>query len=520
MKLNSPFLIFFIEKLPLLLEKTGQQLYLASLALIIAILIGVPLGLWIARREKVRSLIIGFANILQTIPSLAVLVFLLPFLGIGIKPAIVALSIYALLPIIRNTVAGVQGISFGMMEAADSLGFSRWQRLWMIELPLALPVIVAGVRTAAAMSIGIATLAAFIGAGGLGDFIYEGLSLNDNRLVLLGAVPAGILALLVDFIIGRIEKLIVTKKYRVWKKYPGKILGLSSAIMVIVFFISMSGFFYYQKSSFDVIRIGSKNFTEQLILSELMAQIITHETHLQVDRKFNLGGTLLVHDALVHGDLDLYPEYTGTAYLAILQQHDNKQPEQIYQVVRNLYQQRFHLVWLAPFGFSNSNALVVREDFAKHNHLTNISDVIPLADQLTLGISADGLRRADGLPGLQKAYGLNFARVKLMEPTVMYAAIKHHKIDAMIGFATDGQISANHLIILKDDKHFYPSYYAAPVVREMVLRDHPELLKPLQLLAGVLNERVMQELNYAVDEEKQSPEKVAHAFLLSRGLIE
>jgi osmoprotectant transport system permease protein len=196
---------FIIERMPSLAQKTGEHILLSGGAVLGAILIGIPFGIWAVRNKTVSKVFFTFAGIVQTIPSLAMLAFLLPFMGIGVAPAIIALVLYALLPIARNTYTGIQEIDASIIEAANGLGFSPKQRLWLVELPNALPTIIAGIRTAAVISVGIATLSAFIGAGGLGDFINRGLSMNNTRLILLGAIPAGILAIILDKTIGWIE---------------------------------------------------------------------------------------------------------------------------------------------------------------------------------------------------------------------------------------------------------------------------------------------------------------------------
>lgn len=203
---------FIVERLPDLGQKTGEHILLSCGAVFGAVFIGVPAGVLAVRNRTVRKVFFTMAGIIQTIPSLAMLAFLLPFLGIGVAPALVALILYALLPIARNTYTGMNEIDDAILEAADGLGFSRSQRLWLIELPTALPTIIAGVRTAAVICVGIATLSAFIGAGGLGDFINRGLSMNNTRLILLGAVPAGILAILLDKAIGVVEQTVSWKK--------------------------------------------------------------------------------------------------------------------------------------------------------------------------------------------------------------------------------------------------------------------------------------------------------------------
>lgn len=203
---------FVIQKGPELLIKFREHLLLTGISTSFAIVAGVPLGILIARHKIARGSVLGVAGIVQTIPSLAMLAFLLPLLGIGIKPAIVALTLYALLPIIRNTYTGLTNISGEIIEAATGLGFTKKQQLWLVELPLALPIIFAGIRTAAVIGVGIATLSSFIGAGGLGDFINRGLAMNNMNLILLGAGAAAVLALTIDFFLGRVESLIWKRK--------------------------------------------------------------------------------------------------------------------------------------------------------------------------------------------------------------------------------------------------------------------------------------------------------------------
>ena len=203
---------FVIQKGPELLIKFREHLLLTGISTSFAIVAGVPLGILIARHKIARGSVLGVAGIVQTIPSLAMLAFLLPLLGIGIKPAIVALTLYALLPIIRNTYTGLTNISGEIIEAATGLGFTKNQQLWLVELPLALPIIFAGIRTAAVIGVGIATLSSFIGAGGLGDFINRGLAMNNTNLILLGAGAAAVLALTIDFFLGRVESLIWKRK--------------------------------------------------------------------------------------------------------------------------------------------------------------------------------------------------------------------------------------------------------------------------------------------------------------------
>lgn len=516
---------FLIEQSPTLFVKLFEQIYLAGFATLIAILIGMPLGILAKQHPRFKHFALGSANILQTIPSLALLAFLLPFLGIGTKPALVALAVYALLPIMRNTVTGLKNVPAEMVEAADGLGFTTLQKLAWVELPLAAPVILAGIRTATAMSVGIATLAAFIGAGGLGDFIYQGLVLNDNRLVLLGAIPAALLALTLDYIIGKTEQYFADKKQQPTLKITSAARKILLPLLLLIVLLCI-GLFNWQHAADGLaskqtktLRIATKNSTEQLILGEIMAQLISAKTQLEVERVFNLGTTAICHRALVKGEVDLYPEYTGTAYQVVLKQKKIIPEQQMYQELQDVYNKEFHLTWLSPFGFDNAQALIVRQDFASQYHIKTISDLLPFAKQMTIGVQAEFLQRPDGFPGLQKTYGMQFAHIKIMNSGLMYSALKHNDVNVILGDATDGRITAYQLQILADDKKLFPSYYAAPVVREATLQKHPEIRTALAPLAGVITNEMMQKLNAQVDLEHRSPAEVARNFLQTHHAI-
>lgn len=488
----------------LLIIKIWQQLYLVVIATSSAIVIGVTLGIIVSRVPKLKTIVLGIANVLQTIPSLALLGFLLPVFGIGVKPAIIALTLYALLPIVRNTVIGLANVPASSLEAARALGFTNMQRLRLVELPLAASMIMGGIRTATVISVGIATIAAFIGAGGLGDFIFEGLALNNSRLILLGAVPAAAMALILDYIMGRMEKSFNKK----W------LIGLAVLIVGVGLVVV-----YPQKKTNTVV-IATKNFTEQYILGEMMAQLIDAKTHLKVIRKFNLGTTAMCQQALLRGDIDMYPEYTGTAYLVVLKQpYKNMNSQQLYTLVKRQYQKRYQLTWLAPFGFNNTQAVAVRSNFATKYQLTNISDLKRIEHKITFAAPPEFMKRPDGFRGLKQFYQLQFAAIKSLAPDLMYQAIHNKSVNAIMAFATDGRIRAYKLVTLDDDKHLYPAYYAAPVIRASVLKAHPEIKAALQPLAGLINNATMQQLNYQVNVEKLTPAIVAHRFLVKKRLL-
>ncbi len=510
---------FLSANAPQLKIKLIEQSYLVALSTGLALLIGIPLGILLTRTPRVKNFVMSLISALWTVPSLALLAFFIPFLGIGIKPAIITLAIYALLPILRNTVTGLEGVPDASIEAAYGLGFTNWQRLWMVELPLALPVMIAGIRTAVSIGVGVATLAAFIGAGGLGDFINQGLALNNTDLILLGAIPAAIMALVLDFIIGQIEKAIQTKHI---KRSKGEKIKLTCLIIIIVgafVFLAQNAVANYLMDRGDTIRIASKNFTESMTLAEMMTQLIEAKTKLTVIPKYNLGSTSICQAALLNGQIDMYPEYTGTAYLMVLKLKDPKSPQQVYQAVKDNYKKRFNLIWLKPFGFNNTEAIIVRQSFAKKFQLTDISDLIPIEKRLIIGAPAEFMKRPDGFIGLKDTYHLQFGKVRQMDPGLMYEAIKSGAVNVIAGFSTDGRIPAYHLVVLRDDKHFYPPYYAAPIIRGDVLKAHPEINKVLQSLFGTIDDATMQRLNYEVDIEKKSPAQVAREFLMQKGLL-
>jgi osmoprotectant transport system permease protein len=525
----APWIPFVLAQLPELWLRTGEHLMLTGISTGMAILVGIPLGILAARIRWVRGPLTGAVGILQTVPSLAMLAILLALLQmIGAVPAIIALTFYALLPILRNTLTGLEGVPPDVVEAARGIGMTPGQRLWLVEIPLAMPVIVAGIRTAAVVGVGIATLSAFIGAGGLGQFINRGLALSNTRLILLGAVPAAVLALMVDGVIAAFQWALQRERSQRagFKEGMDRCLRLLALVMPAGLVIAgcLAYFSTNGASSNPVwgssaadnartIRIGTKNFTEQLILGELMAQLIEDRTDLSVVRRFNLGGTMICHGALESGEIDLYAEYTGTALTAILKQPAIRDPHVALETVDRVYRQRFSAQWLQPLGFNNTYAITVRKSDAVSHHLRTISDLTVVSHTLRAGFTAEFSQRPDGYPGLRRAYGLGFREVRDLDPSILYQAIANGEVDVICAFATDGRIAAFGLQPLTDDRGFFPPYQAAPVIRTAMLTAHPELLRVLGLLAGRLDNAIMQRLNFQVDEEKRTPKEVVRGFL-------
>lgn len=433
--------------------------------------------------------------------------FLVPILGLGNLPTILVLTFYATYPLLRSTYTGLQNVPAKYSEAADALGFSTFQKIRFVELPLALPTIISGLRIATSMTIGIATISAFIGAGGLGDFITQGLSLNDTSLILLGAIPTALLALGFDFGISQFEKFLLHRKQ---KSFSFSLLTKTFALILLVI-AAFLGFSTFSIPSKNTIVVASKNFTEQYILAELIAQLLEEKTSLKVVRKFNMGSTDILHQALLRGDIDIYPEYTGTAYLTILKESPTQ--EKIFEKVRSAYKEKFKILWLDPFGFSNKPTFAIRKELSQKYNIHSISDLQPYSNQFRIAAPPEFLKRADQFPGLNQTYKLNFKKIMQVDPNLMYAVIEHKSADIIAAAATDGKLKKYDLDPLLDDKGFYISYDAAPLIRETALFSYPEIQEALQPILGFITEEKMKELNYKVDVEGQPPAKVVQQFL-------
>jgi len=475
-------------------QLTLEHLVLVGLSILIAAGIGFPLGVLMTRKPGISGPILTFANAVQAIPSLALFGFLipLPFIGgIGARTAIVALVLYSLLPIIRNTFTGISGVDPAIREAGRGMGMTDLQLLWSVEIPLALSVIFAGLRVATVLCVGIATIAAAVGAGGLGMFIFRGVSMVDSRLILAGAIPAAALALLADFGLGAIEK------------------RFSKLLCLLMIVASLSSC-----SQRDRIVVGSKNFTEQVILGEMLAQQIERKTHLPVDRKLNLGGTIVCHEAMTAGQMDTYVEYTGTGLTAILKEPPVKDANVAYQTVKDAYKSRFGIEWTEPLGFNNTFAIIVRKSDAEQFGLKTISDAAPRTSNWIAGFGYEFIEREDGYPGLVKTYNLRFpSEPRVMDLGLTYKAVAGHQVDLIAGNSTDGLIGALGLVVLEDDKHYFPPYDAVPLVRETVITKHPEIREALQALGGKVSEEQMRLMNYAVDGEHKDVKQVVKEFL-------
>jgi glycine betaine/choline ABC-type transport system substrate-binding protein len=254
----------------------------------------------------------------------------------------------------------------------------------------------------------------------------------------------------------------------------------------------------------STIVVGSKNFTESVLLAELIAQQIEARTGLRVERRLNLGGTFLCHQALVAGQIDVYPEYSGTALTAILEQPVQRDPKEVLRIVSEAYRERFAAEWLPPFGFNNTYAIVVREEDAQQRSLATLSDLARVSNEFGIGFMFEFSERQDGYRGLVETYGFTFrGEPRTMDLGLIYRALREKQIDVGVGSATDGLITALKMRVLDDDKHYFPPYDAAPVARAAALEQHPEVRQALDALGGLFTEQEMRETNYAVDGGQQ-----------------
>jgi len=489
----------------------AQHVLLVGASTLAAVAIGVPFGVLAARRPRLGAPVVWIANVVQTIPSLAMFGFLLPLPligGLGARVAIVVLILYALLPVIRTTIAGVRGVDPALVEAGTALGMTPQQLLWRVQLPLAVPSIVAGVRVAAVIGVGTATIAAAVGAGGLGEYIFRGLSMVDPTVILAGAIPAAALALTVDGALLLAERALRPGRSARRSTRAAVAAGIAAALVTTVAVAAVMR----PSGGRGVVRVGSKNFTEQIILGEIVAQTLEH-AGLTVERRLNLGGTFIADRALRSGDIDVYVEYTGTADTAVFKEPVETDRQRVLDRVRRRYAEG-GLTLLEPLGFENTFAILVRGEDARRLHLRTIEDAASAAHAWQAGFGYEFLQRADGYPGLSEKYGLRFAAPpRAMDLSLIYRALAEHQVDLIAGDATSGLIAAYDLFMLEDNRHYFPPYDAVPVARAATLLNHPAMRAALDGLAGRIAIAEMRRMNQAVDAGHQDPAAVARGFL-------
>ncbi len=506
MKLLTEDFKFFINL-------TIEHILISLLAISIASVLGIILGIIISEYRKFSGLILGTVNILYTIPSIALLGFFITITGVGNTTALIALIIYALLPIIRSTYTGIITINPLIIEASEGMGSTKLQQLFKVKIPLALPVLMSGIRNMVTMTIALAGIASFVGAGGLGVAIYRGITTNNSAMTFLGSLLIAILALVFDFILGLIEKRLTNHKRIKYKINP--------KLIILGLFIVIFGAYFSLNSKKDkTINIATKPMTEGYILGQMLTELIEQDTDLKVNITNGVGGgTSNIHPAIVKGEFDLYPEYTGTSWEAVLKK-EASYDESKFDELQKEYKEKYNLEYVNLYGFNNTYGLAVNKDIAEKYNLKTYSDLAKVSNNLIFGAEYDFFEREDGYKELQKVYNMNFKKQIDMDIGLKYQAMKDKKIDVMVIFTTDGQLAISDVVVLEDDKKMYPSYRAGTVVRSEILSEYPELKPVLEKLNNILDDKTMADLNYQVESKGKKPEDVAREYLQEKGLLE
>ncbi len=513
------------EQLALLPGYLTAHLQLTLVALLVGTALSAPLGIWVSQHRRLEQGVLGAASVIQTIPSLALLAIMVPLMaslggvtagafgfeirGIGYAPAIVALSLYSILPILRNTVAGIGGVEPALVEAAQGVGMTRRQQLLRVELPLAMPVIVAGLRTSAIWVVGTATLSTPVGATSLGNFIFSGLQTRNYTAVLVGCVAAAALALLLDHLIHLLEAG-VRRRRRVW---------------VAASLAALLGLYAYAAGALAIDRlagparsvvIGSKAFTEQYILSEVISRWIAAATGLPSRPVQSLGSTV-AFDALRSGDLDVYVEYSGTIWATIMKRQTlpGDRAEVLDQVSRYLRDEH-GITLVGSLGFENTYALGMRAAEARRLGIERISQLVLHAPRLRIGGDYEFFQREEWAAP-KRVYGLDFRTELSMDPALMYQAVAQGDVDVISAFSTDGRIAAYDIALLEDDRGVIPPYDAVVLVGPVAARELPEVVESLRGLVGSIDAETMREMNLAVDRDGRAPNRVAADFVRRLG---
>jgi osmoprotectant transport system permease protein len=490
----------------------GQHVLLSLSALVLGVALSLPLAVAAARSPRVRWPVLALASLIQTIPGLALLALFYPLLlalgalighrlpALGFLPSLLALTLYSMLPVLRNGVTGLLGVDPAAREAADGLGMTPGQKLWRVELPLAAPVIMAGIRTAAVWTIGAATLSTPVGQPSLGDYIFSGLQTENWVYVLFGCGASAVLAMAADQLLGLIESGLSRRdRRRVMAGAMGLMLG--AAVTIAPLAASASGPRYV---------IGAKNFSEQFILAELMASRLQAQG-ASVQTREGLGSAVIFR-ALAAGDIDVYVDYSGTLWTNVLGRRDIPSREAMLAALKTELKARYGVTLLGPLGFENAYALAMKADRARSLGIATIADLAPASPRLALGSDLEFLSRPEWA-AIRQAYGLSFKAQRSYSPTFMYRALDSGEADVISAFSSDGRIAADHLTVLADPKGAVPSYDAVLLISPRRAGD-ARLMAALRPLAGRIPVEAMRQANLSVDRDqaKATPADAAKAL--------
>ena len=500
---------------PDLLRLVQAHLFLSGCAVFAALLIGLPVAILAARNRRIGTPLLGLISLMQTIPGLALLALFYPLLlflaratglpipALGFLPALLALGVYALLPIVRNGVAAIRGIDPALVEAANGVGMSGLQRLRLVELPLGAPVILAGIRTAAVWTIGTATLATTIGQPSLGDLIFSGLQTEDWRRVLVGCVAAAGLALIVDGLLALIESGFRTGSR--WRLGGGLVPLLIAAAAT---FLPLPGQAGSAGVSGDrVIIVGAKNFSEQYILAELIEARLRAAGY-RTERRDNLGSAI-AYRALAAGDIDVYVDYSGTLWANVLGRTDTPPARPMLETLGRELTRRDKVRLVGPLGFENAYAFAMVRARAKALGIGDLGDLARASPGLRLATDLEFLNRPEWR-AVEGQYHPAFRTARPYSPTFMYRALGDGSADVITAFSSDGRISAMDLVTLADPRAALPHYDAVLLLSPRAGRDE-RLVTALKPLIGGIGIATMREANWMVDRDaqKQTPGQAA-----------
>jgi osmoprotectant transport system permease protein len=488
----------------------AQHLLLAMAALALALLIALPLGVRAARAPRLAGVVLGAASLIQTIPSLALLALFYPVLlwvsslvgggvpALGFLPALLALTLYALLPIVRNLVTGFAALDPAVLEAADGIGMTPGQKLARVEAPLVLPIAMAGVRTAAVWTIGAATLSTTVGQPSLGDLIFAGLQTQAWALVIAGCVSSAGLALGVDALLGLAERAAGRRRW-------GMVAAAGGALLAATVLASVP---LWPRGGHDrTVVVGAKNFSEQYILARLIGDRLTRAGYT-VRYRDGLGSAV-AFGAVAGGDIDVYVDYAGTIWGAEMKRQDVVPRAQQLRAVAEWTRATHGVTLLGALGFENAYAFAMRGADARARGIATLDDLVPAAPRLALGADLEFLDRAEWA-AIRRAYPLRFASATPYSPTFMYRALESGRADVISAFSSDGRIAADGLTVLRDPKGAIPGYDAILLIAPR-RGDDARFRAALAPLVGRIPVAAMRAANYRVDRDrdKQTPEAAA-----------
>ena len=499
------------EQLALLPEYLTAHLQLTLIALLLSAAIALPVGVAATRIARLEPLALGVAGVIQTVPGLALLALMVPLLAavdlrsIGFLPAICGLTLYGVFPILRNTVTGISTVDPVYTEAARGVGMTPLQQLARVELPLAMPVVVAGLRTATVWLVGMATLSTPVGATSLGNYIFSGLQIRNYVAVLVGCVAAGGLALLLDGLVRAVEDGLARRR----RKQVAAALGLA-ALLYGYAGITLAAARFDDRERPVV--IGSKPFTEQYVLSAAIARLVERETGRRTELVQSLGSTV-AFDALIAGEIDLYVDYTGTVWVNQMQGGGSFPGRAaVTERVRRFLREQHDVTLAAMLGFENTYALAVRGQDAERLGLRTISDLAAVAPRFVFGSDYEFFARPEW-PPVRDTYGLAFRELRSMDVSLMYQAVATGEVDVISAYGTDGRIDAFDLRVLDDEQGAIPPYDAVVLAGSGIARLAPDVVAAVARLDGAISADRMRAMNFAVDEAGEDPSRVAERFV-------